>query len=130
MDEREIKEFLEGSEQENDSIKKVNFPQLKSAAGADQIKISLDYLNDIPAKISAKLGSSKVKVCELLKLEKGAILELDKPAGETVDMYINQQLFGRAEVIIIGSNFGLRVDRLYESETAAGKDVPGDNAGE
>lgn len=121
MNEQEIRDFLQGSREEHQVIKKVNFPQLKPAEDPRRMKIGIGYLDDIPVSISAELGSTSIKVRDLLGLEKGSVLELDRPAGETVDIYINQQRFARGEVVILGNNFGLRVHSIYEPDSPAGE---------
>lgn len=125
MNEQEIKEFLEGADKNRQVIKKVNFPQLKPAAGSSRMKVGINYLDDIPIVVSAELGSTWIKVRDLLGLEEGSVLELDRPAGETVDIYLNQQRFGQGEIIVIGNNFGLRVHTLYEPEPTAGEKTDG-----
>lgn len=125
MNEQEIKEFLEGAGNNRQAIKKVNFPQLKPAADSSRMKVSINYLDDIPIVVSAELGSTWIKVRDLLGLEKGSVLELDRPAGETVDIYLNQQRFGQGEIIVIGNNFGLRVHTLCEPEPTAGEKTDG-----
>jgi len=120
MNEQEIREFLEGT-QDDQVIRKVNFPQLKPAPDAGRMKVNINFLDEIPVTISAELGSTTIKVRDLLNFEEGSVLELDRPAGETVDVYLNQQRFAQGEVVILGNNFGLRVHSIYEPEAAGEK---------
>jgi flagellar motor switch protein FliN/FliY len=115
MNEQEIKDFLEGMNGDDLVINKVKFPQLEPAASnANQMKIGMNYLDSVMVKIRAELGYAEIKVRDLLNLEKGSILKLNRPAGETVDLYLNQQKFAQGEVVILGNNLGLRVHSIFE----------------
>lgn len=121
MNEEEIKEFLEKAEAGRAVAKKVKFPQLTPAPLPDNVKVGINYLGDIPVELSAVLGEASLTVREVLNLQPGSVIELNRPAGETVDLYANQQVFGRGEVIVIGGNFGVRVDRIYAPEDVKGE---------
>jgi len=123
MNEQEIKDFLEGMNGDDLVINKVKFPQLEPAASnANQMKIGMNYLDSVLVKIRAELGYAEIKVRDLLNLEKGSILKLNRPAGETVDLYLNQQKFAQGEVVILGNNFGLRVHSIFEPNASGEKE--------
>ncbi|RPF55986.1 flagellar motor switch phosphatase FliY [Aquisalibacillus elongatus] len=78
---------------------------------------NLDLLMDIPLNVSVELGRTRKSIKEILELNTGSILELDKLAGEPVDILINNQLIAKGEVVVIDENFGVRVtDILNKSD--------------
>ncbi|SDL73855.1 flagellar motor switch phosphatase FliY [Sediminibacillus halophilus] len=70
---------------------------------------NLDILMDIPLKVTVELGRTKRSVQEILELSSGSIIELDKLAGEPVDINVNEKLIAKGEVVVIDENFGVRV---------------------
>lgn len=72
-------------------------------------KRNLDLLLDIPLKVTVELGRTKRTIKDILDLSAGSIIELDKLAGEPVDILVNQKLIARGEVVVIDENFGVRV---------------------
>ncbi|TFB23203.1 flagellar motor switch phosphatase FliY [Filobacillus milosensis] len=102
-------------------IDSVESAQFSSFDDAPQVTSSeqrnLDLLMDIPLNISVELGRTKKSIKEILELNTGSILELDKLAGEPVDILINNQLIAKGEVVVIDENFGVRVtDILNKSD--------------
>ena len=70
------------------------------AAGDAAVPSNLDFLLDVPVKLSAELGSCKMTMQELLDLDLGTVVQLDKPANANVDVYVNQKLVARGEVVV------------------------------
>ncbi|ADH99262.1 flagellar motor switch phosphatase FliY [Salisediminibacterium selenitireducens] len=70
---------------------------------------NLDLLMDIPLEVTVELGRTKRSIKEILELGQGSIVELDKLAGEPVDILVNQRLIAKGEVVVIDENFGVRV---------------------
>jgi flagellar motor switch protein FliN len=70
---------------------------------------NLDMLMDIPLQVTVELGRTKRSVKEILELSSGSIIELDKLAGEPVDILVNNRLIAKGEVVVIDENFGVRV---------------------
>ncbi|SET41418.1 flagellar motor switch protein FliN/FliY [Salinibacillus kushneri] len=78
---------------------------------------NLDMLMDIPLKVSVELGRTKRTIKEILEMGSGSIVELDKLAGEPVDIHVNDKLIAKGEVVVIDENFGVRVtDILSQTE--------------
>lgn len=75
---------------------------------------NLDLLLDIPLQISVELGRTKKMIKEVLELAPGSVIELDKLAGEPVDIYVNQKLIARGEVVVIDENFGVRITNILD----------------
>jgi len=77
--------------------------------------INLQLLKDIPLDIVVELGRTKKKISEVLELTSGSIVELDKMAGDLVDVYINSKLIAKGEVVVIDEHFGVRIKEIYHS---------------
>ncbi len=69
----------------------------------------LDFILDIPLELSVELGRSKMLVNDLLQLGQGSIVELNKLAGEPLEIYINNKLVARGEVVVVNEKFGVRL---------------------
>ncbi len=75
----------------------------------------LEAVYDIPVKVSAILGKSKMKVSQLLKLNKGAIIELDSKVGEAIDIYVNNNLVARGEVVVVDDKLGITMTEIVKN---------------
>lgn len=73
---------------------------------------SLERIVDIPLRVTVELGSTKLKIKNILDLTKGSVVELDKLAGEPVDMLVNGKLMAKGEVVVINENFGIRITEI------------------
>ncbi|MFC2950100.1 flagellar motor switch phosphatase FliY [Virgibacillus sediminis] len=73
---------------------------------------NLDMLLDIPLKVTVELGRTKQSIRNILELSSGSIIELDKLAGEPVDILVNEKLIAKGEVVVIDENFGVRVSDI------------------
>lgn len=69
----------------------------------------LDLILDVPLKVTVELGRTRMQIRDVLELGKGSVVELDKLAGEPVDLLVNGKLIARGEVVVIDENFGVRV---------------------
>ncbi len=69
----------------------------------------IDLLLDIPLEISVEVGRSRILVRDLLQLQEGSLVELDKLAGEPLDLYVNGRLIARGEAVVVNEKFGLRL---------------------
>lgn len=90
-------------------VNPVQFSNLQSGSltGADETNLNL--LLDIPLKVTVELGRTQKQIKDILELSQGSIIELDKLAGEPVDILVNNKLIARGEVVVIDENFGVRV---------------------
>ncbi len=73
---------------------------------------NLEFLMDVPLRLSAELGSCQMNMEELLELSIGSVIQLDKPANANVDVYVNQKLVARGEVVVAEENFGIRIKEV------------------
>jgi flagellar motor switch protein FliN/FliY len=72
----------------------------------------IDLLLDIPLQVSVEVGRSRILVHDLLQLQEGSLIELDKLAGEPLDLYVNARLIARGEAVVINDKFGLRLTEV------------------
>ena len=74
---------------------------------------------DVPVNISAVLGKANMSVAQLLKLGQGSVLELDRKVGEAIDIYVNNRLVARGEVVVVDERLGVTMTEIIKSEDAA-----------
>lgn len=80
----------------------------------------LDLLLDVPMEITVELGRSRMTIQELLALSPGSVIELDKLAGEPLDILVNDRLIARGEAVVVNDKFGIRItDIISRSERIA-----------
>ncbi len=85
------------------------------AAGSDSTAIgqldnrNIEFLLDIPLHVSVEVGRSKILIKDLMQMREGYVIELDKLAGEPLDLYINSRLIARGEAVLVNDKFGLRL---------------------
>ena len=76
----------------------------------------LEAVYDIPVQVSAVLGKSSMQVHQLLKLGRGAIVELDRKIGEAIDIYVNNRLVARGEVVVVEDRLGVTMTEIIKTE--------------
>ncbi len=79
---------------------------------------NLEFLMDVLLRLSAELGSCQMTMEELLELGVGSVIQLDKPANANVDVYVNQKLVARGEVVVAEENFGIRIKEVLSKPEA------------
>ncbi len=77
---------------------------------------NLEMIFDVPVSVSAELGRSVIKIRDLLNLSPGAVVELERLAGESVDLLVNGVLIGKGDVVVVNENFGLRITEIVCTE--------------
>lgn len=83
---------------------------------AARIAADLEAVFDVPVQVSAVLGRSKMDVAELLKLGPGTVLELDRKVGEAIDIYVNNRLVARGEVVLVEDKLGVTMTEIIKAE--------------
>ena len=78
----------------------------------------LDAVYDIPVQLSAVLGKATMQVAQLLKLGRGAVVELDRKVGEAIDIYVNNRLVARGEVVVVEERLGVTMTEIIKSDRA------------
>ena len=104
---------------EQDEIEeKANFEELsQTAQSSENLDEKMDLILDIPVTVSVEIGRTKINIRNLLQLTQGSIVELDRLAGEPLDIYVNQTLIAHGEVVVVNDKFGVRLtDVVNKSE--------------
>jgi flagellar motor switch protein FliN/FliY len=97
----------------NDQLKgKSQTDAAKAGESGPEHNYDLNLILDIPLDISVELGKVKMPVNELLRLGQGSIIELQKSVGEALDIYVNNKLVAKGEVVILDDKFGVRVSDI------------------
>ena len=116
---------LENLEDEDKSAEAtVDSDQADDVNGASQQEPSdlpnssqdLEAVYDIPVQVSAVLGKSTMQVSQLLKLGRGAIVELDRKVGEAIDIYVNNRLVARGEVVVVEDRLGITMTEIIKTD--------------
>ncbi len=76
-----------------------------------------ENLMDISVDFISELGTTNLTLKELLRLDKGSVIDLEKPAGESVELYINNKIFGKGEVMVYEKNLAIRINEILDSKT-------------
>ncbi len=76
----------------------------------------IDFLLDIPLEVTVELGRARMAVRDLLQLGQGSILELDKMAGEPLEILVNNRLVARGEVVVVNERFGIRLTEVISPQ--------------
>ncbi len=96
------------NELENDSTAP---PEARPQSAKD-----LEAVYDIPVQLSAVLGRANMQVSQLLKLGRGAVVELDRKVGEAIDIYVNNRLVARGEVVIVDEHLGVTMTEIVKAD--------------
>jgi flagellar motor switch protein FliN/FliY len=100
---------LGGAPSRNVNVNPVQFANLQGGGYIQGEDTNLSLLLDIPLKVTVELGRTQKQIKDILELSQGSIIELDKLAGEPVDILVNNKLIAKGEVVVIDENFGVRV---------------------
>lgn len=83
---------------------------------ADKTAHDLAPVFDVPVNISAVLGKAHMSVAQLLKLNRGSVLELDRKVGEAIDIFVNNRLVARGEVVVVEDRLGVTMTEIIKTE--------------
>ncbi|MEL7525291.1 MAG: flagellar motor switch protein FliN [Pseudomonadota bacterium] len=108
-DEQDTNIPLDELEAPQRSAEDEDLPSPESAA-------DLEAVFDVPVRISAVLGHSRMHVSELLKLASGTVLELDRKVGEAIDIYVNDRLVARGEVVLVEDKLGVTMTEIIKTD--------------
>src|SRR6056297_3663859 len=92
-----------------ETTEKVLSEKDSSKAGIKVEEQNLDFLLDVPLNVSVEVGRSRIMIKDLLQMCEGYVIELDKLAGEPLDLYVNSKLIARGEAVVVNEKFGLRL---------------------
>ena len=85
-----------------------SFPPVQNTETGDAPK-NIDFILDIPMSVTVYVGSTKMAIRDLLQLAQGSVIELDKLAGEPMEVMVNNKLVARGEVVVVNEKFGIRL---------------------
>jgi flagellar motor switch protein FliN len=81
----------------------------RQSNGKQPGEMSMENLLDIPVEISVEIGRTRMNIGELLSLSRGSVVELNRLAGESADIYVNEKLVGKGEIVVASERLGVRV---------------------
>ncbi len=85
------------------------FEELKADKSQAQMQRDMDFLLDIPLEVTVELGRTRMLIKDLLQLGQGSVVELEKVAGEPMEILVNDKLVARGEVVVVNEKFGVRL---------------------
>jgi flagellar motor switch protein FliN/FliY len=94
-------------------VAEVGLPELAASHAAGEVR-ELRLLGDVQLELSVQLGRVRLPLRDLLSLSPGAVLELDRNAGDPVDVLVNGRLIARGEVVVVDGDFGVRISEITE----------------
>jgi flagellar motor switch protein FliN/FliY len=104
----------------SDDLELEEFPESTALSAplddGDKTASDLAPVFDVPVNISAVLGKAHLSVAQLLKLGQGSVLELDRKVGEAIDIYVNNRLVARGEVVVVDDRLGVTMTEIIKSE--------------
>ena len=80
--------------------------------GADALVRDLEFLYEVPLQVSVEVGRARILLKDLLQMGEGSVVELDKMAGEPLDLFVNGRLIARGEAVRIGDKFGIKLTEV------------------
>ncbi len=109
QDEEQSKETSVRSKEKDEAEKK---------EGEDDRAVEcLQAVYHVPVRISAVLGQANIRINQLLKLGRGAVIELDRKVGEAIDIYVNDRLVARGEIVVVDDRLGVTMTEIVRKET-------------
>src|SRR5690242_317307 len=116
-------ENIELNNEEITSVKK-NEPQLQELSGTQKNlhPNNIDLLMDVSMRVTVELGRTRMQLAQILELQHGSVVELDRLAGDPVDVFVNDCMVARGEVVIVDDKFGVRITGMVSSKS--GKTFP------
>lgn len=99
-------------------VQSVTFPQFdrEGKKTSPLQKNSLEMLYDVPLEISVELGRTLMSIGEILRLAPGSVIELDKLAGEPLDLLVNGKLVAKGEIVVVDENFAVKITEIIGQE--------------
>ncbi len=102
------------------TAEQATFTELAAGAPGLATEAPLGLLLDLTLPVSIELGRTSMTVQELLRLGRGSVIQLDRLAGEPIDIYVGDRRFAEGEVVVLGEHFGVRVTRIVNPAASVG----------
>jgi len=93
----------------NQAVEEANFEELKTEKNSPVNVRDIDFLLDIPLEITVELGRTKMLIKEILQLGQSSVVELEKLAGEPMEILVNNKLIAKGDVVVVNEKFGVRL---------------------
>ncbi len=92
-----------------------NIDDVDAVDPSDKSAADLEAVFDVPVRISAVLGRTRMPVAKLLKMNVGSVVELDRQVGEAIDIYVNDRLVARGEIVLVDSRLGITMTEIIKA---------------
>ncbi|QOJ01935.1 MAG: flagellar motor switch protein FliN [Phycisphaeraceae bacterium] len=122
-----LSQGLEGATASGGEPTPVDLPSFDGAGLPASVK-GIDLLTDVNLNVKIELGRTKMLIEDVLRLGEGAVVELDKLAGDPVDIYVNERHIARGEVLVLNDNFCVRINEVIRSPGEGAADAAGKSA--
>ncbi len=116
MSEETTVDFEDLSEEQQAAAESEEGLDAEQAEGSTHAAAELESVFDVPVKVKAVLGRASLDVSDLLKVGKGTIIELDRKVGEAIDIYVNNRLVARGEVVLVEDRLGVTMTEMIKQE--------------
>jgi len=93
----------------SDVAARAAFDPLTAEGAGGNAELNLDVILDVPVSLSLEVGRTRIPIRNLLQLNQGSVVELDRAAGEPLDVYVNGTLIAQGEVVVVNDRFGVRL---------------------
>ena len=97
-------------------LKLISFDENGDGNGGDEDGGNLNLIMDVPLQVTVEIGRAKKLIQEILELEQGSVLEINKQAGDSVDVVVNGRLMARGDVVVVDDNFGVRITEIVSTK--------------
>jgi flagellar motor switch protein FliN len=98
-----------------DSLGNKTMPAFQPTGPDGKNQASINILMDVSMQVTAELGRTRLTLAQILELQHGSVVELDRLAGDPVDIYVNDRFIARGEVVVVDDKFGVRIVELASS---------------
>ncbi len=112
----ELTELEDAPAHSGDDDTDASFTESTDIADGPHSSRDLEAVYDIPVQVSAVLGKATMQVSQLLKLGRGAVVELDRKVGEAIDIYVNNRLVARGEVVVVEERLGVTMTEIIKTD--------------
>ncbi len=92
-----------------EAVEPAEFEQMQDEAQPPSGDVNLEVILDVPVTLSMEVGRTRVPIRNLLQLNQGSVVELDRAAGEPLDVFVNGTLIAHGEVVVVNERFGIRL---------------------
>ena len=104
------------SEEENADVSLEQLAEDAPGAQGFDAMVSADVLQSVPVTLSVEVGRTRLKIRDLLRLKQGSVIELERNAGEPLDLLVNNTVVAQGEVVLVNDRYGVRLTRILPSE--------------